>query len=250
MTAGAFFIPPRPSGRFAALICGVRLPLTAAQFLWQAPGVKYLAALPLLLTAIFYALVIGAGALLIHSWQWDEARQACENWWPWLGKIFSAVFPFFKWLLLVPMLLAVCYLTFALVGLVIASPINDVLSERVEQIVCGRVAQPDMEGAASLRLTALSIINSLWLVVQQFFFTFLALPLLLLPPVGAVALFVISAWFTGLGYVEPCFPRHRLSWRHCRVFIRACRWQILGLGIAMEALFFIPLLGLLALPLG
>ena len=48
-------IPQKPKSRLSAVLSGARLPLAAGRFLLTAPGIRYLAALPLLFTALFYA---------------------------------------------------------------------------------------------------------------------------------------------------------------------------------------------------
>jgi Uncharacterized protein involved in cysteine biosynthesis len=87
-------------------------------------------------------------------------------------------------------------------------------------------------------------------LVKQLFFSILCLPFLLVPIIGFLPLFLVGSYFAGFGYVDTAMARNFLRARHKKVLSRNRFWKILGLGVTMQILFFIPLLGLLLLPVG
>jgi len=142
------------------------------------------------------------------------------------------------------------YLSFTAVGLGLASPFNELLSEQVERAVCVPPSGAKVPMRRWLAGTLRALLDSFALVFRQLFFSILALPLLLIPVVGAVPLFVISAHFSGRGYFEVATSRHFLRRQHLGPVLRARRWELFGMGVAIQLLFLIPFVGLLVLPLG
>jgi len=88
------------------------------------------------------------------------------------------------------------------------------------------------------------------ILLRQVFWTVVVLPFIFVPVIGMIPLFVVTAWFSGLGFVDTAMGRNYLRNRHKATALKERRWQVFGLGLAMELLFMIPLVGLLMLPLG
>ncbi len=230
---------------------GFALPLQAARFLAQTRGVKRYAVLPLIFNAFLYACVMVLAVYLIYEWEWGGYQW---DFWggfgAWLSEASNWLLAALKWILLLPLVFLFSYFTFTVVGMVIASPLNDILSERVERALCQPRAAPGLPLRLTLTATLLSVMDSLLIVLKQAFFSVLVLPLLLIPVVGVLPLFLVTAYFAGLGFLDVGMARNFLRHRHKRPVIQERRWEILGLGAAMELLFMIPLAGLLLLPVG
>jgi CysZ protein len=183
----------------------------------------------------------------------DVPDLRCEFWGgfgAWLSGVLSGLGEFLKYLVLLPLLLLAAYLSFTTVGMVLASPWNDLLSERVEDALCGERPAVEMPWKRRFRAMGLSLLDSLGIALLQIFFTLLTLPFLLIPVVGAAPMFLVNAYFAGRGFLEAGTARNFLRRRHVRCALRGRRRQILGLGVAMELLFLVPGVGLLMLPLG
>ena len=237
--------------RTCAFCRGFWLPLKAARLLWRESGVKRYAILPLVANILLYAAAFVLFIHLVSAWQWGSLTW--EFWWgfgAWLSSILNVLLEFLKWPLLILPAIVACYFTFTAVGLVIASPINDILSERMEQ----RITHPKETVTLPLRLTAnatlRSLVDSLWIAVRQTFFSLLVLPLLLIPVVGAIPLFIVGAYYAGLGFVDVGMARNYFCGKHKKPLLKDRYWELMGFGAAMQLLFMIPFVGLLVLPVG
>ena len=225
---------------------GFASPFRAIDLILKARGGVRCAALPLAVTALLYAAVCAAALALIWNWQieftWDF-------WGPtgaWLAAAATYCLTALKWLTLVPCIAIVSYFSFTAAGMLIAAPFNEMLSERIEAHLHGRPAPVPLRlGAVVLCLT-----DTLALLGRQLLYTLLVLPLVLVPVVGAVPLFLVTAWFTAMGFADTAMARHYLRPRHKRPAVAAARWELLGMGTALQLLFLIPFAGLLLLPIG
>jgi CysZ protein len=229
------------------------LPIQAGQLLWRLPRVKLVALLPLLVNFLVYFAVLVTAVWVLSSWDWNLQGQTWQFWGgfgAWLQKALGGTLNIVKWLLAVPLLIVFCYFTFTSVGMVVASPFNDILSERIELAICRPQNRPSLAWAEQLRLIAVSVMDSLAILLRQVLWMILALPFLLVPYVGFLPLFLVTAYHTGLGFVDVAMARNYLRNVHKRMFIRQRRGPLLGIGLAMELMFLVPLLGLFILPLG
>ena len=227
---------------------GFVMPLRALGWLWAHRGVKRYAILPFVTSALLYALLIAGALYGIHHWDWSGMR--FEFMGEWFGSTFGAFMNILKWIVLVPLLGAGAYFSFTAVGLVLASPLNDLLSERVEYLLCEPKADLKLPFNKRLRGMGYSLWDSFTIFVRQIFFTGLTVPLLLVPVVGFLPFFLVSAYYTGRGYFEVGPARNLLRPKHTRVAIRRLRWQLLGLGVAIQLVFSVPFVPLFMLPLG
>lgn len=238
------------AGMVHDLLEGFFLPLRGARLLWGCPKARRQALYPLLANLLVYVLMIGLGLWLIH--RFDVQPVSWDFWWGLGSALASAVnylLPVIKWLILMPLLLAVCYFSFTFVGMLIASPFNDLLSETLEKELTGREpAATDWKGM--LRSMTVSLISTLRIVCKQGLCALCCLPLLLIPVLGAALMFVVMAYFAGLGFLDIGMARNGLPYRHKMSGAQNERWRLIGLGAGMQLLLLIPLAGLLVLPLG
>ena len=148
--------------------------------------------------------------------------------------------------------LLVCFFTFSTVGGIVASPFLDMLSERAEFILLKRKEETPF----SLKLLIYDIAVVLWQEAKKcakwLGFTFITLPLLLLPLIGQVLFFfpnaILAAYFLGLGFIDFSISRRRLSFQDRKAFNKEHFWEILGFGGAVYVTLLVPLLGFICLP--
>ncbi len=213
-------------------------------------GLKRYAVLPLIFNIFLYGVAIAVFMYFLWNWNvyevtWDflgpvgRWLAAAVNWLGWLVKLAVGM-----------VALAAAFFTFTAVGMAAASPLNDILSEKVEMARLGGVEKMALPFRFTTRAALLSIGDSLWNLCRQLFFTVLALPFLLVPVVGFVPLFVVGGYFAGFGYLDSAMARNFLRPRHKRLLTNSRFWQIIGFGAAMQALFAIPFLGMLLMPVG
>ena len=234
---------------------GFLLPLKGAQLLLSSSRIKRWAVMPLVVNFIIYILLIATFFWLIArihipgvSWDFWGATGI------WLSELINGMAGVLKWTLAIPLVLAICYFTFTLVGMVVAAPFNDILSEKLENHICFGSSKKDNEPEIPLRLdmkaALISISSSFKFALRQVFYSVIALPFLLIPFVGATMLFLVTAYFTGIGFLDVGMARNYLP-HECKLpAITQNRWQIIGFGAGMDVLFMIPFAGLLLLPLG
>lgn len=229
---------------------GFLKPFRAMRFLLVQRGLKRFAILPLLANIVLYALALGVLFWLIGRWQIGEVEW--DFWWA-FGRWLSALVNWLRGglkILVAVVAVMISFFTFTAVGMVLASPLNDILSEKVEAVQAGRLKQLDMPFRFTARATMLSVVDSLGNLVKQLFWTVVALPFLLVPVIGFIPLFAVGAYFSGFGFLDSAMARNFLRPRHKRLLAKKDFWRIIGLGAAMQVLFFVPLAGLLLLPVG
>lgn len=240
----------QPEGSLAV---GLGLPLRAARLLWRLPRVKRVAMLPVLVNALVYFLVWGTALWMLWHWDWHLTGEPWQFWGglgAWLHGTLDGALDVVKWILAIPLLLVGSYFTFTAVGMIVASPFNDLLSERVELAICEPQNRPRITWDEQARLTLISVWDSLGILARQILWMLPALPFLLIPYLGFIPLFLVTAYHTGLGFVDVAMARNYLRNPHKRILTRQNRRTLLGIGLAMELLFLVPFLGLFILPLG
>lgn len=239
-----------PGFSIAEFTTGFGLPFRAVKYLFTHRGLKRYAALPLLLNIILYAFALTVSFYLL--WNWQIGQVAWEFWGPVGGWLASAI-NWMGWLvkLVVAMLtLGVAFFTFTAVGMVVASPLNDILSEKVEVVYCGSDSKLSMPIRFTTKAAMLSLYDSLRTLGKQLLFTIAALPFLLIPLIGFVPMFMVGAYFAGFGFLDSAMARNYLRPQHKKLITDRRFWVIVGFGVAMQVLFAIPFMGILLMPVG
>ena len=227
---------------------GFSMPFRALSWMLVHRDVKRYALLPALLATLFYAVLVLVAWWGISHWDWSGLR--IEFLGEWINQTSAAFMNVLKWSVLLPVLAAGVYFSFTAVGLVMASPLNDLLSERVEAELCESKTPLNLPFNKRLRGMSYSVWDSFTIFVRQVLFSALLVPFLFVPVVGFLPLFLISSYYTGRGYLEVGTARNLLRPKHSSRVIRDLRWQLLGLGVAIQLLSAVPFLPLLVLPLG
>ncbi len=239
-----------PSFRPGEFTRGLILPFRGMKYLLQNRGLKRFAALPLIVNIVLYCLALAV--FFYFLWNWQVSDVSWQFWGPVGGWLAQAV----NWMgwavkLVVAMVaLAASFFTFTAVGMVVGSPFNDFLSEKVEMIYTGRTEKLDLPFKFTAKATMLSLFDSLRNSGKQLFFTICTLPFLLVPLVGFVPLFLVGGYFAGFGYLDSAMARNFLRPQQKKLISQKRFWNLLGFGVAMQALFAIPLLGMLLMPVG
>jgi len=228
---------------------GLRL-LVRERRLWA------LAAVPLLLSlacvgAALAALVAWAGPLHALVTGWMPVLEASGWSWIWIGPA----------RLLLGALGVLLFLGVAGLGLVLAfvlatvlaAPFLDALSRRVEAVVQGRVTEHAAGGWGDVVREG---VRAAWEEAKRTGF-FLALQLAvtlvcLAVPGGAVvapvAIALVTIWFLPLDYASYALDRRRVRFREKRRWLRDRAPLLLGYGAGAFAVFLVPGLNFLALP--
>lgn len=163
------------------------------------------------------------------------------SWWlSWMGNVLEWFLKVVYWGFVVWLFFA----THKFVIQTILSPMLSHLSEVVEKKLRGRPA-PSLNWKEyiddMIRAFRISIRNLLYEIVFCFFVSFI-------PIVGFIAIFFISAYYTGFGYMDYTLERKRYSVNQSVVFVRKHKGLSIGLGIPMNVALLIPIVGWIFAP--
>jgi CysZ protein len=168
--------------------------------------------------------------------------------WYWLILYYSL------WIVAVAVTAVLVFFTFTIVGNLIASPFNDLLSTKTEELITGLKSDEKFSlqqfGQDSLQILGteikkIAIFVAVMLILVLFNF---------LPGIGSlifsVLAFLLTAFFLVLEYLGFVAYRKRLSFREQRQFIWSRFSMTFGFGLGVMALLTIPLLNFICIPLG
>jgi len=226
---------------------GLMLPFRALALLRRHRSLWPWAAAPAVIGILLFGGVVTGAVLyaddLLALW-WAEP--AGDGWW--IVVLHAA------WSLLYVVLLilgvASAYLVALLLGGVIASPFNDALSVRVEQVLTGKAAAPDeIEMWTGIGRSLLSTL------IVTLTYVAVAVPVLalnLLPGIGPIMATVLNtglaAIFLSLEYADVAFARYGLTWREKLRLLNTHRSLALGFGLSTSALLWLPGINLIVMP--
>ena len=165
-----------------------------------------------------------------------------------------AVLYYFLWIVAVIATAVICFFLFAVIGNLIASPFNDLLSEKTELMLTGKKKEDPFRLGVFLR-ESLHILLDDMLKIAAFVAGMLVLfVFFLLPAVGPALYAFLSAIWTALflvvEYTGFIFARRNLKFSDQRQFIRQRKLASLGFGLGALCLLAIPFLQFFTIPLG
>ncbi len=234
-----------------SFVRGFTAPLRGMQLLLSTPGVKRYALLPLIANIILYSIVLVLVIVLLANW---DPQVGEWTFWGhvggWMAATINWMLAVLKWLVTIPAFFVISYFTFTMMGMTVAAPFNDMLSERVERALCETKEEQRIPLRVTGKLMVLSILDALRILGMQIVFMLLAVPLLFIPIIGFLPMLLVIAYFTGLGFFDVSMARNSLRARHKKPITAERRSELLGLGLCMELLFMIPFAGIVLLPLG
>jgi CysZ protein len=244
-SARAISQPLAAKRKAIGFFAGLAYPVRGARFVYrQHPELARIWLLPIVLTTILLGLTVW---LALHA----HAGITAAIWTTPAGGFLRFVHSVLEWL--VGLVLTVAgALAVALSANVIAAPFNDALSEAVENIHLGRAASPFSLGRALRgvgRSCGLELLKlGLYLSVMGPLFVLS----LLLPAVGTaiytLASVCATALFFAVDYMDWPASRRDLPLQARVALARRNLRSVLGLGLAIELLLFVPLLNLLVMP--
>ena len=151
------------------------------------------------------------------------------------------------------LMLMLGYVAFFVTQSILSSPFNDILTERVEMLAIGK-EPPPFTLARFTKSIAVTLVHT---VVKLSIYVFFMVPLILIgwiipvvgPVISSVGGFIITAYF--VSYDQMDFAMARREWSFGRK-IRAVTKNLsltFGFGGSMAGILFIPILGILFIPL-
>ena len=209
----------------------------AEAFTWLLrPGIRRYTLLPLCANIIFF----GAGSYA--AWHYGTAYidRLLPDWLAWLHWL---LYP-----LLVLTLLLLAYTTFTLMANLIAAPFNSLLAAAVEKAERGDPAPPELPLWRDILADIKQEIH------KALYFLALAVPTLvlalLLPPLVPVLWFAYAAWCAALQYLDYPMANNGIPFHEERRLLRQRRGESLAYGGAVSLMTTVPVLNLIAMPVG
>lgn len=150
------------------------------------------------------------------------------------------------------LLLIIIFFVFTFVATAIASPFNELLSEKTETLVKGTFQDTPFSFIGLLRDSARSIIHSLAIVGIYVGTLIMSLPLLLIPGLGHILFAgvgaLLSSYLFAFEFLGFPMDRRRYSFTEKRRFIHSRLRSALGFGLGNVVVASIPLVNILLLP--
>jgi CysZ protein len=201
------------------------------------PGVRGFMLIPLLGNVVLYSLAALAAFYGLDS-ALDRWLPASVDWLRWL------LFP------LLGLLLAVlAFFTFTLLGNLLLSPFNGLLSERVEIALTGTATRGlDESVAAAMRRSVKQAVRRLAYVGVRMLGVFV---LGWIPVLGIVAWplgILLGAWFLALEFCDNPLGNWGWDFQRQRDLMRANRAGFIGFGLAALGLSLIPVVNFAVIP--
>ena len=201
------------------------------------PGVRGFMLIPLAGNILLYGI---AAALAFYG-----LEVALDRW-------LAPALDWLRWLLyplLGALLLVASFLTFTLVGNLVLSPFNGLLSARVESSLTGQApTAPEETIAASMKRSIRLAIWRLGFVLLRLLAVFV---LGLIPVIGAAALplgIVLGAWLLALEFSDNAFGNWGWDLERQRALLRRHRLGFIGFGLSVLGLSLVPFLNLALIP--
>lgn len=241
-----FHAPARPPrSALADFFEGAHDVWRGAGFLLARPALWIWALIPFVLNIIFFTLLAWGTWHFAGSWIHAHFFSGHGLWLNILGWVLGVLF----W---IGFGLLVFFLFVPLASLV-ASPFNDVLSEKVERLYAGERIEQGFSLGRLVRSIATGLHSTLRLALVSTVLLVAALPLGLLPPPLGPALWsaasaAITIRFIALQFTAYSMDRRIYTYRQRRDFLRRNRARTIGLGTMAFAVMLVPGLNALFIP--
>jgi CysZ protein len=224
---------------------GFFAPFRSVRILRHNPRLFQYIVIPFLINLVVFSAAVYLGLDFFGSTVVEYLPQG-EAW-------YWSVLYWFLWVVAVLLTAVLVFFSFTVVGNLLASPFNDLLSERTEEVLSGRVnVAPFSFGRffSDAWQTLILEVKKMWVFVV---IMILILPLNLLPGFGnslytflAVSLTLFFICFEYLGFV---MVRKRRFFREQKNYIMARKFLMLGFSCGVMAILAIPFFQLLCIPL-
>lgn len=148
--------------------------------------------------------------------------------------------------LIYPLLIVVAYfLTLILAGIV-ASPFNESLSERAEELMMGKTVPSESGWKAMIVGGARGVATAAATGIPR---AIIVVALGIIPGIGPILAMIVGAYFIAVGYTDYAFERRKYSIRQKLQTVWRHRKMALGFGFGANFLLLIPLVNFLCMPI-
>jgi len=224
---------------------GFLYPFRAGRFIKNHPVLLKYIIVPFLINFIVLSLAVYWGLSFFNSTVIHYIPQG-EAWY-WI------ILSYFLWILAVLVTMVLVFFGFTVTGAIIASPFNDILSERTEEILTGTPNDEPFVFKVFLKDALRTVMDESKKIIIFVVLMLLLLPLNLIPG-GTLPYSVLSIsltiFFLVVEYTGYVFSRKHLTFRDQRRFIFSQKFLMLGFGTGIMGVLAVPFLQFLCIPLG
>ncbi|SHI50471.1 CysZ protein [Malonomonas rubra DSM 5091] len=224
---------------------GFSYPLRAAKFLSKRPGLLRYLAIPFAINVLVFSISVYYGL--------DLFQGLLETYAPNTEVWYGAALYYLAWTVAMLLTSVVVFFTFTVVGNLIASPFNELLSEHVEALKVGR--KPDERFSVGRFWKEAK--NSIFVEIKKMSVFIICMVLLLginlIPGVGSMIYAVLAPMFTlfflVVEYMAFVLMRKQLTFTQQRRYITKRPVLMIGYGCGIFCLLTIPFVQFFCIPL-
>ncbi len=213
-----------------------------ALFVWSHRQLWKYAAAP----TVIGVLIFGASYFLLYELFVRFVSPHAES--EWYGRFLY----YLALILLTTALLVIFFFLFSRVASAVASPFNELLSQKAEELLTGKLTETPFSVIVLLRDSGRSLAHSFKILALYVFLLVLGLLFLLIPIIGPPLYtafgVLLSAYLLAYEYLGYPMDRRRFSWAQKRSFLGSRFISALGFGLGNLAIASIPVVNLLFIP--
>lgn len=224
---------------------GFFYPFRAGRFIRNHPVLLKYIIVPSLINLIILSLAVYWGLSFFNDIVVNYIPQG-EAW-------YWVILSYFLWTLAILMTMVLVFFGFTVTGAVIASPFNDILSEKTEEILTGKSSEEPFVFRIFIKDALQTILDECRKILIFVVLMLLLLPLNLIPggtlPYSILSL-LLTIFFLVVEYTGYVFSRKHLTFRDQRRFILSRKFLMFGFGTGIMGVLAVPFLQFLCIPLG
>lgn len=216
--------------------------LRGAGFLWTHRVLWKYAAAPLVISTM----ILGVSYVLIYHFFWRFISPFGEGAWYWQVLYYLSV------VVVTLLLLVVVFFLFTRIASAIASPFNDLISQKTEELISGSFDETPFSVMALLKDSGRSIIHAFKILGIYVGLLVAGLPMLFIPGAGSLMYAVwgalLSSYMFAYEYLGYPMDRRRFSFSEKRRFLWSSFRMTMGFGLGNVVVASVPVINLLFIP--
>lgn len=224
---------------------GFFYPFRAGKFIKAHPVLLKYIIVPFLINVVVLSFAVYWGlsffnSIVVHYIPQGEA-------WYWV------ILSYFLWTVAILMTMVLVFFGFTVTGAIIASPFNDILSEKTEELLTGIQNDEPFVFSVFLRDGTQMVLDESRKILIFVVIMAMLLPLNLIPggtlPYSVLSV-LLTIFFLVVEYTGYVFARKHLTFKDQRHFIFGKKSLMLGFGTGVMAVMAVPFLQFFCIPLG
>lgn len=163
------------------------------------------------------------------------------------------ILSYFIWTVAILVTMVLVFFGFSITGAIIASPFNDILSEKTEELLTGIPSEEPFIFRVFIKDAVNTVLDESKKIMIFLFLMVLLLPLNLLPGGSlpySVLTVLLTVFFLVVEYTGYVFYRKHQTFRDQRRFIFSQKFLMLGFGTGIMGVLAVPFLQFFCIPLG